>query len=90
MEKYYKEIQLLNCINKIDPPPFLYSRIMQKINRVADLNYNTGIARSIVLSLFLLLLLNLMVVGSSTKGEADQNTIVEELNLMPANTLYYE
>ncbi|MFM7023203.1 MAG: hypothetical protein ACKOXB_09510 [Flavobacteriales bacterium] len=63
---------------------------MQKINRVADLNYNTGIARSIVLSLFLLLLLNLMVVGSSTKGEADQNTIVEELNLMPANTLYYE
>ncbi|MCX6183345.1 MAG: hypothetical protein NT150_15635 [Bacteroidetes bacterium] len=90
MEKNYEKLDLLNKIHKVDPPPFLYTRILQKIESAVDPYYNKGIARSIVLSLFVVLMINFMVIGASSKNTANESTIVDDMNLMPNNTLYHE
>ncbi len=88
MENKYEKLGLLNSIQKVDPPAFLYTRILQKI--AVNNQYSQRVVLSLVLSLFLVLVINVAVLGSKTKNTNTEKNIVEELNLMPSNSLYHE
>jgi hypothetical protein len=90
MENNYENLEELNSIQKVDPPAFLYTRIVQKIEITENNKYGQREVLSLVLSLFLVLVINIAILASKTKESNTEKNIVEELNLMPANSLYYE
>ncbi len=89
--KIEEQIKLLNWINKVEVPYFLYTRIQQRIKNNLENRLNPSIAWALSLSFVVLFLLNLFVIHrSSMKNVPQLNSIVSGMHLLQNNSMYNE
>ncbi len=83
-------IDLLEQIKKVDAPPFLLTRIKQKIENIQQASFSKGLSWSLVISLCMMLLLNIAVMIKYTNSTTSMQhaTIAAAMNLLPTNSLY--
>ncbi len=83
-------IDLLEQIKKVDAPPFLLTRIKQKIENAQQASFSKGLSWSLVISLCMMLLLNIAVMIKYTNSTTSMQhaTIAAAMNLLPTNSLY--
>ena len=79
---------MLEQIQKVDAPPFLLTRIKQKIENTRSSNFSPYLAWSLGVSFVLVLLLNIGVLLSKTTETKSTNNIANTMDLLPKNTLY--
>jgi hypothetical protein len=79
------DIDMLGQIQKVDAPPFLLTRIKQKIENTHNSNFSPRLAWSLAMAVVLVLLLNLGVIISKT---SHTDSLADTMNLLPKNTLY--
>ncbi len=81
-------LDLLGQIHKVDAPPFLFTRIKQRIENTCTSRFSLKLTWSIGLSFILVLALNFMVINKRIHQIRSDNTLVNTFNLMPDNSLY--
>jgi hypothetical protein len=83
-------IDLLEQIKKVDAPPFLLTRIKQKIENAQYAHFSKGLSWSLVISLCMMVLLNIAVMIKYTNSTTSMqhSTIAAAMNLLPTNSLY--
>lgn len=85
-----KEMDLdkLNRIQPVDAPPYLFTRIREKIRTVQSETVSKQLVWSLSFSFMLLIGLNVRAIISSTQPEGVATSIVQEMNLSANNDLY--
>lgn len=80
-------LAILENIHRVDAPPFLLTRVMQKINDVKTEQIPTRFVWSLGISFLIVLALNVSVITSRNKHQ-QVNNIATEMNLYSSNSLY--
>ena len=87
-----KELEILNKIERVKTPPFLFTRIESKINELAEPAYSFKLAFSMSFILLILAIVNVGMLQNNlfaeNKSDSALNTIVEEVS--SSNQLYNE
>jgi hypothetical protein len=78
--------QYLNEIEKVEAPPFLFTRIKQKMETVRTSHVSLKLAWGAGSALLLVLVLNIAVINFTSQRE-EQNMVVE-MHLNTDNSLY--
>lgn len=81
-------IDQLSKIKEVEVPPFLLTRILQKIERNRASVLPKAFVRAFSLSFVLLLLLNFGAVFYSLKSDSGKVNLIESMNLAPSNSIY--
>lgn len=81
-------IDQLSKIKAVEVPPFLLTRILQKIERNSASVLPKAFVRAFSLSFVLLLLLNFGAVFYSLKSDSGKENLIESMNLAPSNSIY--
>ena len=81
-------LYLLSQIQKVDAPPFLFTRIKQKIEHTYPTKFSLKSTWSIGLSFILVLILNFMAINKRIHQTKSDNNLVKTFNLMPDKSLY--
>lgn len=87
-----KELDLLKDIRKVDAPPFLYTRIEQKIKNYKE-NYIGKKALAVSFAvLAIICIINISVVFNfiTANSKSKPELIIETLNLVNLYTIYHE
>ena len=79
---------LLGTIQRVDAPPFLLTRIKEKIKTNPEIKIGLGWVFAGSLSLMLVLVLNVVVMSKSSVKNQQTANLVASMNLVPDNTLY--
>ncbi len=80
---------MLEYINKVEAPPFLLTRIRQKIANVAEQPVAPKWVLAACTSLLLIVALNIYIIsGSSENPHPNQPNLAQSMNLYPQNSLY--
>lgn len=85
MEDFLKP---LDGIKKVDVPPFLLTRIQQRIQNELSNSVSVRMAYAITVSLVLLLSINGFVMLQDNKTIGAESSIAKSFQLMPDNNLY--
>lgn len=85
MEDFLKPLEE---INRVEAPPFLITRIQQKIQNELTNRISMRAAYSILASFLILLSINFFVVVSNNKTKSAEKNIAESFHLLPNNNLY--
>ncbi len=88
MYKRNDPFEQLSQIKKVDAPPFLFTRIQQKIDELQTQRFSFRLSWSLGLSFALVVLLDLSVFIKEKHELNQKSTLAQSLNLMPDNTLY--
>lgn len=84
------ELDKLNLIQKVEAPPFLYSRIMQRIEKETNKPQVRNFTWAIGFSMIIILAFNIMAISFSSKHTSGNKSLATELGLYPQNNLYNE
>lgn len=84
-----KQLDLLGQIQKVDAPPFLLTRIQQKISENYNIQFSQKFVWTIGISLSLILLMNVAVLVKQNKENNGVKRLAQSIQLMPNNSLYY-
>lgn len=79
---------LLDSIQRVDAPPFLLTRIKEKIKTNPDVKVGVGWVLAGSVSLMLVLVVNVVVMSKSSVKNQQTTNLVASMNLAPDNTLY--
>jgi hypothetical protein len=79
---------LLSTIQKVDAPPFLLTRIKEKIKTNPEIKIGLGWVFAGSVSLILVLVVNVVVMSKSNVKNQQTTNLVASMNLAPDNTLY--
>lgn len=88
-----RKLDLLSKIEKVDAPPFLYTRILQKIENQKQIEVSIAKQWSLALAFLLLIILNISVLTSSTASKQNNKqteNLASGLGLVTDNNLYHE
>jgi hypothetical protein len=84
----YETTDILDNISRVDAPPFLYTRIRQKIENYKEKVSPTAIWATTA-TLCLIVIFNLFVISKNNNSNTETaNALVNSMNLNPGNTLY--
>lgn len=81
-------IEQLNKIQQVDPPPFLFTRIQQKIEKTYATVLPRKFACALSLSFIVVVVLNVGVLAYKVKQKNGVNSVAQSMNLVPDNELY--
>lgn len=81
-------LELLDQIQKVEAPPFLMTRIRQKIDAAAANQIPGSWVWSLGLSFILVMGLNIAIIVNNMQVPATDDNIVNTMNLSPDNALY--
>lgn len=82
-------LDILSDIKSVDAPPFLWTRIQQKIKVEQENRLSPAFAYLLGLSFLLLIGFNVLVITQKTHHAASEsNNIAQTMNLLPNNELY--
>lgn len=87
--KENKALELLSTIERVDVPPFLFTRIQQRIENLSEMRVSKKLAWSLSAGFMLLLLVNIAVLANKKDQEKNIN-LAESMDLMPHNSFYHE
>lgn len=98
MRSSYKEtgmeskVDILNKVQKVETPPFLYTRILQRLSNLQDAPAPVKWRFAFAAVAILLLALNMGILLSSKPSPQDGNieTVVNSMHLSTSNELYHE
>jgi hypothetical protein len=79
---------LLSTIQKVDAPPFLLTRIKEKLKSNPDVKVGVGWVLAGGMSLVMVLIINVVVISKNSTKHQQIPNLVESMNLAPDNTLY--
>lgn len=79
---------LLDSIQRVDAPPFLLTRIKEKIKTNPDVKVGVGWVLAGGMSLVMVLIINLVVISKNNIKHQQTPNLVASMNLAPDNTLY--
>lgn len=81
-------LELLDQIQKVEAPPFLMTRIRQKIDAAAANQIPGSWVWSLGLSFILVMGLNIAIIVNNMQVPTTDDNIVNTMNLSPDNALY--
>lgn len=81
-------LDILKQIQKVEVPPFLFTRIQQQIDNGYSLKFSKRLAWSLGISFLIVLIMNAAVLTYGTKKAGRSNDLAQEMGLMPKNSLY--
>lgn len=90
MQNYnkYEPTDVLDLINKVDAPPFLLTRIKQKIESSAN-KVSPVVLWTTCISVCLVFIVNIYAISDTGKHKNDTaHSLAEAMNLYPNNSLY--
>lgn len=91
--KKNKDFQSLQKIKKVEAPPFLYTRIEQKIKNLQADKISLRWVLGGSLSFCILLYFNISLINLNLNNEVSTNNlelVLEDMNMNSSNQLYYE
>jgi len=83
-----EHLNKLDQIQSVDPSPYLFTRIQQKIQGGIDNRISVKSAWSLAFSLLCILVLNIYVITSIESTPVNKNNTEDTFNLIPHNNLY--
>lgn len=87
------ELEALKKINRVEAPPFLFTRIEAKIEAVEAQTVSINWVVGASLAFSLLLAVNILLIQNKFSGSSEQTqfqTYIEDMNLDATNESYYE
>lgn len=87
------ELEVLKKINRVEAPPFLFTRIEAKIEAVEAQTVSINWVVGASLAFSLLLAVNILLIQNKFSGSSEQTqfqTYIEDMNLDATNESYYE
>ncbi len=82
------ELDILNRIQKVDAPPFLYTRILNRVQNKVKETVPVKWAVAAAACLLILITINISVIQSSK--ESNSTNLSEVFSLQTSNSLYNE
>jgi hypothetical protein len=83
-----EDLEMLTHISKVEAPPFLFTRIREKVLQNQALNYSPKISRTLGWSLALVLIINMVVIFKYRQINSGKKDLLVNLNLQANNNLY--
>ncbi len=80
----------LETIVKVETPPFLLTRIIQRIDSERNAKFSSGVSWSMGVAFILLILLNTGVLTNVFARQHNMQTLAQSFQIMPNNELYHE
>ena len=88
-ENRKEPLDVLAQIHSVDAPPFLWTRIQQKINIAQENRLAPAFAYLLGLSFLVLISLNVLIISQKTHHTPSKdNNIAQAMSLLPNNALY--
>lgn len=81
-------LDLLSQIQKVDAPPFLYTRIQQRIENVYSPSFTKRLSWSLGLSFVVVMAMSATVIVIKNKELKSETNLAQAMELLPNNTLY--
>ena len=78
----------LSTIQKVDAPPFLFTRIQQRIQDVIFPRVSPKTAWALCVSFVFLLIMNVYVIAHYHSDNSKENNLAQSFHLLPDNNLY--
>lgn len=88
MNKNSDALDLLKQIKKVDAPPFLLTRIKQKIEASKPEKFSKSLSWSLGVSLAIVLGLNIVTIIHNNTSIKQENSIVQTMDMLPHNSIY--
>ncbi len=81
-------LNVLSTIKAVETPPFLFTRIQQRIENINQNNVSKKIGYSLITSFCVLLLFNIFVINEYTFSTAKEKKLTQTFGLNLTNNLY--
>lgn len=88
--KIEEKLDLLRTIQKVEAPPYLFTRIVAKIKNEPEVEVSTGKIAAIGLALFILLLVNIAIISNNVSRKNSQTGIAQSYGLSSTNSFYHD
>lgn len=88
INKNSEVLDVLKLIKKVDAPPFLLTRIRQKIEASQTVKFSKPLSWSLGISFTIVLALNFVALVHTNTNIKPQSSIPESMNLLPHNSIY--
>jgi hypothetical protein len=90
-DNIYDPADMLELVGRVEAPPFLLTRIRQRIENVRQQKVSPGFAWAATLSFLLVLSVNVYIMAGGAgkmEGRGRQVNLAQTMNLFPDNSLY--
>lgn len=84
----YDPSEPLDLLEKVDAPPFMFTRIMQKVSDVYEQQVSPSIAWVGSILLVGIFALNIWIVSNSPNKQTKKSSQLQSLVFLPNNSLY--
>mgnify|MGYP003594601289 CR=1 FL=1 len=84
------ELKLLSKIESVEAPPFLFTRIQQRIQEISENKITLRMVRVISFSLVLLISINALAWIKLSHEKKSKANLAQQLQLLPENSFYHE
>ena len=82
------ELNILDQVQKVSAPPFLLTRIQQRIRNKKESQFSPTISWVLSLSLAIIVVVNGAVLTNMIIASKQEKTLLQSMNLLPQNELY--
>jgi hypothetical protein len=82
------ELNILDQVQKVSAPPFLLTRIQQRIRNKKESQFSPTISWVLSLSLAIIVVVNGAVLTNMIIASKQEKTLLQSMNLLPNNELY--
>ena len=82
------ELNILDQVQKVNAPPFLLTRIQQRIRNKKESQFSPTLSWVLSLSLAIIVVVNGAVLTNMIIASKQEKTLLQSMNLLPNNELY--
>jgi len=82
------ELNILDQVQKVSAPPFLLTRIQQRIRNKKESQFSPALSWVLSLSLAIIVVVNGAVLTNMIISSKKEKTLLQSMNLLPNNELY--
>ena len=80
----------LKKIEQVETPPFLFTRIQQKITAKSSLDFSKKVVWAYGFVFLIILTVNIFVIFTKINEKTNEVNIAQVMNLVPNNSIYNE
>ncbi len=82
------ELNILDQVQKVSAPPFLLTRIQQRIRNTKESTFSPTLTWVLSLSLGVVVIVNGALLVNTFIASKQEKNLVQSMNLLPQNELY--